>query len=728
MSGRPPAAPVPERLALERGHHAVPHRLLGAHPCKGGAVVRAFHPDAVAVDAIVGGRTVPLAREGDGGMWSGLAPAALPPFAHRLRFRFADGNTWEIDDPYRFEPTLGEVDLHLLAEGTHRRAWERLGAHVRTVDGVEGVAFTVWAPNAKAVSVFGDFCAWDRRLLPLRRVGSTGIFELFVPGVREGQHYKLRVLGADGVERIKADPCARWTERSPGWASRVFRSRHEWGDLAWRERRLTRDWAREALSFYEVHLGSWRRGEGGRLLGYREIAPALADHALALGFTHVELMPIAEHPFEPSWGYQVSGYFAPTSRFGDPDDFRFFVDHLHQRGLGVVLDWVPGHFVKDDWALARFDGTALYEHDDPRRGEHPDWGTSVFNHGRAEVRNFLVANALYWLDEFHVDGLRVDAVASMLYLDYSRKDGEWIPNAHGGREDLDAIELLRQVNGLVRTEHAGCITIAEESTAWPGVTAPPSMGGLGFTFKWNMGWMNDTLRYFATPPAGRRSEHDRLTFAMLYERSERFVNPLSHDEVVHGKGSLLAKMPGDRAQRFANLRMLLGYQWLRPGKKLLFMGSELAPEHEWNQDVELPWAARLDPLHAGVERWLAALGREYRGHPALWERDHDEDGFRWIDCSDREQGVVSWLRQGGGEGLVVILNLSTARRRGYRVGTPHSGWHAVLLCSDDAAYGGGGGAGRAGFDAEAEPMHGHARSIAVDLPPLCVMLLAPRNS
>ncbi|HEY4131844.1 MAG TPA: 1,4-alpha-glucan branching protein GlgB, partial [Gemmatimonadaceae bacterium] len=504
------------------------------------------------------------------------------------RFYYPDGAVWERVDPYRFLPTLGDVDLHLFNEGTHRQLWKKLGAHVRTMDGVNGVAFAVWAPNARRVSVIGDFCGWDGRVFPMRSLGSSGVWELFIPEIGPGSLYKFELLTRDGSLRVKTDPFAFKMEQFPGDASIVeLEELYRWRDDGWMRGRTTRDPVRSPLSIYEVHLGSWARvpEEGSRLLTYREIAPRLVEHVQKLGFTHVELLPVMEHPFYGSWGYQVSGYFAPTSRYGTPDDLRYFVDLLHENGIGVILDWVPAHFPKDDFALRRFDGTALYEHEDPRLGEHPDWGTLIFNYGRAEVRNFLIANALYWLDEFHVDGLRVDAVASMLYRDYSRKAGQWLPNKHGGRENLEAIDFLRQFNETVQTEVRGAMTIAEESTAWPGVTTPIRDGGLGFTFKWNMGWMHDTLTYFSLDPVHRRFHQDQLTFAMLYEYSERFIMPLSHDEVVHLKGSLLAKMSGDEWQKLANLRVLLAYMFTRPGKKLMFMGTELGPWSEWSHDT-----------------------------------------------------------------------------------------------------------------------------------------------
>jgi len=570
------------------GAHHQPHGVLGAHPARAGGrdgvVVRAFHPDARGVTCLPeGGKPLEL-RDLGRGLYAGFLPGASLPLHYRLRFAFDGGGVWEREDPYRFLPTVSDLDLHLFGEGTHRRLWEALGAQHRVHDGVAGTAFAVWAPNATRASVVGDFCGWDGRLFPMRSLGGSGVFELFVPGVEPGMHYKFELLTREGALRLKTDPFALAMQEPPGTDSVVAAHDFEWSDDDWIARREKSDPRREPVAMYEVHLGSWARvpEEGNRPLSYREAAPRLAAHAKKLGFTHIELLPVAEHPFAGSWGYQVSGYYAPTARFGTPDDFRFFVDHCHREGVGVIVDWVPAHFPKDDWALRRFDGTALFEHEDPRRGEHPDWGTLIFNYGRNEVRNFLTANALYWLREFHVDGLRVDAVASMLYLDYSRKEGEWVPNRYGGRENLEAIDFLRETNRLVAEEVPGAITAAEESTAFPGVTQPAAAGGLGFTFKWNMGWMHDTLEYFQKDPYYRSHHHDVLSFAMVYEYSERFVNPISHDEVVHGKHSLLEKMPGDEWQKLANLRALLAYQYVRPGKPLLFMGTELAPRQEWN--------------------------------------------------------------------------------------------------------------------------------------------------
>jgi 1,4-alpha-glucan branching enzyme len=725
-------APEPTAAArLIAGRHPGPHDVLGAHPDTvdgaRGVVVRAFHPDAVGAEVVDGGVATPMSALGRG-LFAVFLPGAALPLAYRLRFRFADGEAWERPDPYRFTPTIGELDLHLFGEGTHRRLWRHFGAHVREHGGATGVAFTVWAPNARRVAVVGDFCRWDGRLFPMRQLGLSGVWELFVPELLAGALYKYELLTPEGQLRLKTDPFAGAMERPPGSASRVVSpSAYAWRDGEWIAARPGRDAPREPMATYEVHLGSWMRvpEQGNRPLTYREIAPRLAAHAARLGFTHVELMPIMEHPFDGSWGYQVTGYYAPTSRFGAPDDFRFFVDTCHQHGLGVILDWVPAHFPRDDFALRRFDGTALYEHEDPRRGEHPDWGTLIFNYGRREVANFLIGNALYWLDEFHVDGLRLDAVASMLYLDYSRKEGEWLPNPQGGRENLEAVSFLRALNDTIALEHPGCFTVAEESTAWPGVTRPTRDGGLGFTLKWNMGWMHDTLAYFAREAVHRRWHQDELTFAMLYEHSEHFVNPISHDEVVHGKRSLLGKMPGDEWQKLANLRTLLAYQYTRPGKQLLFMGTELAPYSEWNHDTSLDWHLAGDPARQGLARFLAALGGLYQAHPCLWRTDPDPETFAWIDCSDRDASVVAYQRRDGAAHLVVVLNLTPVPRAPYRIGLPSAGPYVVRVSSDAPEFGGSGYPVQPLIETEAVPWHGLPQSAPLQLPPLAALVLAP---
>jgi 1,4-alpha-glucan branching enzyme len=640
-----------------------------------------------------------------------------------------------IEELHALPPTLGDKDLWLLGEGRHQRLWSVMGSHPRRLGGREGASFAVWAPNARRVSVVGDFCDWDGMALPMRTLGGSGVHELFVPGVKPGDLYKYEVEGIDGALCLKADPFAFKHEQWPGTASIVQRlDHHDWNDAEWLTAMSHRDPVREPVSIYEVHLPSWRRvpEENNRTLSYREIAPLLAEHCLRLGYTHVELMPVMEHPFGGSWGYQVTGYFAPTSRHGTPDDFRFLVDCLHQAGIGVILDWVPAHFPDDEHGLVRFDGTALYEHEDPRQGLHPDWDTQVFNYGRKEVRNLLLASALYWLDEFHVDGLRVDAVASMLYRDYSRHEGEWIPNEYGGNENIEAIEFLRELNATVRARFPGRMMIAEESTAWSGVTKAPEEGGLGFTFKWNMGWMHDSLAYFGRDPVHRAWHHDQLTFAMVYESSERFLNPLSHDEVVHGKGSLLAKLAGDEWQKLANLRLLLAYQALRPGKQLVFMGTELACEQEWDHDRSLPWHRAEDPPRQGLLRCIEDLGRLYRGHACLWRRDAEPGGFDWIDCADREQSVMSFLRWGDDHGpgpdhVVVIMNLTPVPRGGYRIGLPRGGRYVCCFNTDAGLYGGSDHETRDRVQAERVPWHGREFSAELTLPPLSALVLRPEG-
>jgi 1,4-alpha-glucan branching enzyme len=622
-------------------------------------------------------------------------------------------------------PWIGDVDLFLFNEGTHRRLYDLLGAHVRTVGGVDGVTFAVWAPNARAVRAVGDWNAWDGRVNPLEPVASSGIWAGFVPGIGAGTTYKFELEGADGALKLKADPMARQAEVPPANASVVTETAHVWGDDAWIERRSGEDVVRRPLRIYEVHVGSWRPG-----LGYRDAAVQLADYVSDLGFTHVELLPVAEHPFSGSWGYQVTGYYAPTSRFGHPDDFRFFVDHLHQRGIGVLLDWVPAHFPKDDWALARFDGTALYEHADPRQGEHPDWGTLVFNYGRTEVKNFLTANARYWLDEFHIDGLRVDAVASMLYLDYSREPGQWIPNKFGGRENLDAIAFLKEMNTIVYAEHPGVLMVAEESTAWPMVSRPVDHGGLGFSHKWNMGWMHDTLSYLRHDPVHRKFHHRDLTFGLLYAFTENFVLPLSHDEVVHGKGSLLDKMPGDEWQKFANLRALYAWMWAYPGGKLLFQGGEIAQWGEWNAERGVDWMALEGDLHKGVQELVRAMNRVARDQRALWERDTEVAGFRWLDADDWEHSIFSFLRWSadGRQVVACLANFTPVPREGYRVGLPWPGEWRVLLDSNATFFGGTGfGGTHAVWGDGAVPYQGQPNSGTLTLPPLSVIWLGAQQ-
>ena len=714
-----------EAESIAAGTHADPHLVLGPHQVGKATVVRAFQPDAVSAEVAHAGGTAPMERVGDVGLWEATVPVA-DLAGYRLRFETAS-HRWEADDPYRFLPTLGELDLHLIAEGSHRELWRRLGARVIEHQGVRGTAFAVWAPNARGVNVVCDANYWDAHTLPLRVLGGSGVWELFLPNVGEGTHYKFRITRPDLHQILKADPLARACERPPSTASIVEESTHRWQDDQWMKQRASRSRVDAPLITYEVHLGSWRRNADGTPLDYRESARQLAEHCRSMGFTHIELMPVMEHPFGGSWGYQVTGYYAPTARYGSPDDFRWFVDHLHQQGIGVILDWVPAHFPRDAWALARFDGTALYEHPDSRRGAHPDWGTLVFNYGRNEVRNFLVANARYWVEEFHIDGLRVDAVASMLYLDYSRRAGEWLPNIHGGRENLEAIAVVRETNDALRRDHPGAITIAEESTAWPGVSRSTASGGLGFTYKWNMGWMHDTLDYFEQDPVFRRYHHQKLTFGLWYAWSENFILPLSHDEVVHMKGSLVRKMAGDRWQRFANLRALYAWMWAHPGKKLLFMGGELAQESEWAHDSALDWHLLEQEEHAGVARLVSDICSRYRSIPAAYELDDRPDGFQWIDAGNADQNVIGFVRfdSNGHPGLACMANLSPVVRYEFRVGLPLAGrWEEVV--NTDATNYGGSGQGNLG-SVVTEPVAWHAwdQSARVTLPPLAVLWLAP---
>jgi 1,4-alpha-glucan branching enzyme len=713
------------------GTHHDPHSVLGAHPAPGGGMtVRALRPLATSVIVLLpDGRRFPA-----GHVHQGIFAADLPDDKdvpdYRLSVTYPNGDggpdaEYVTDDPYRHLPTLGEMDLHLIREGRHEELWRVLGAHVRSFGEVTGTAFAVWAPSARGVRVIGDFNFWDGHAHPMRSLGSAGVWELFVPGVQAGSRYKFDICGPDGSWHRKADPMAALAGRPPATDSVVFESSYEWQDEAWLARRAGADPLREPMSVYEVHLGSWRPG-----LSYTELADQLTAYVTGLGFSHVEFLPVAEHPFGGSWGYQVTSYYAPTARFGTPDEFRHLVDRLHQAGVGVILDWVPAHFPRDSWALARFDGTPLYEHPDPRRGEHPDWGTLIFDYGRAEVRNFLVANAVYWLEEFHVDGLRVDAVASMLYLDYSRKAGEWLPNAQGGRENLDAVALLHEVNVTCYKRAPGILMIAEESTAWPGVTRPVHLGGLGFGLKWNLGWMHDTLSYLQRDPLFRGYHHNELTFSMMYAYSENFVLPLSHDEVVHGKGSLLAKMPGDDWKKFAGLRALLAYMWAHPGKQLLFMGSEWGQASEWSQEAGLDWAALRGERHAGLQRLVADLNAAYRDDPALWSGDFTPDGFSWIDANDSAGNVVSFLRlaaDGSGRVLACVANFAGNPHLNYRIGLPLAGRWREVVNTDAPVYGGSGVGNLGAVQAVAEPWHGRPNSARITIPPLAVLWLAPET-
>ncbi len=715
--------------ALVRGRHSDPFAVLGPHETSDGLAVRAFWPRARAIALVspAGATIVPLTRVDAEGLFEGLvADATREAFDYRLRIDDEQGHTFTLDDPYRYGPVLSDFDLHLLAEGTHLRAYERLGARPVTHGIRAGVHFAVWAPNALRVSVVGDFNRWDGRVHPMR-VRTSGYWEIFVPDLGPGDCYKYEVVGPDGRTVLKADPFGRYFETPPRTSTVVWSDAdYAWGDAAWMAGRLaSARWVRRPMSIYEVHLGSWRRAADGRLLTYAEMAAELVPYVKAMGFTHIELLPVMEHPFTGSWGYQVIGFFAPTSRFGRPEDFKAFVDACHQAGIGVILDWVPGHFPKDQHGLARFDGTAAYEHADPRQGEHQDWGTLIFNYGRHEVRSFLLSNALYWIEHFHIDGLRVDAVASMLYLDYSRTEGQWVPNRFGGRENLEAIEFLKQLNMVVESECPGVPIFAEESTSWPGVTRPVHLGGLGFTYKWNMGWMHDMLDYTAQDPVHRKWHHNKITFSLVYAYSERFVLPFSHDEVVHGKRSMLDKMPGDVWQRHATLRALYGYMFVHPGKKLLFMGGEVGQWREWNHDWELDWAVLGDPRHAGLQRWVRDLNAVYGAEPALWERDDEPHGFQWIDCHDHEHSIVSLVRRGGHEAdtLVALVNYTPVPRYEYRIGVPAPGAYREVLNSDAETYGGSnlGNLGEVATDADAA--HGFPQSVRLTVPPLGFLLL-----
>ena len=723
-------------LDLERlvaGQHHDPHHVLGAHPVRDAdgretVVIRAWRPGATSMAILVGEQRIEMRCVHPAGVFAGaLEGSDIPDYL--LEAAYPDGAVVTVDDPYRFWPTLGALDLHLLAEGRHEGLWRHLGAQVRVHQATSGTSFAVWAPGAQAVRVVGDFNGWDGRMHPMRALGSSGVWEIFLPGVGSGAHYKFEVVSQQGQLSLRADPFAFAAEVPPANASIVTQSRYQWQDEAWFAERAATDLLHAPISIYECHLGSWRftqdAGGGWRPLTYREAAEVLPAYLTDLGFTHVEFLPVAEYPFSGSWGYQVTGYYAPTARFGTPDDFRYLVDRLHQAGIGVLVDWVVGHFPKDDWALARFDGTALYEHADPRLGEHPDWGTLVFNYGRHEVRNFLVANALFWIEEFHLDGLRVDAVASMLYLDYSRQEGEWITNRFGGRENLEAIDFIKEFNEVVYRHHPSIMLVAEESTSWPAVSRPTYLGGLGFGFKWNMGWMNDTLVYFSKDPVYRRYHHHELTFALLYAFSENFILPLSHDEVAHGKGSLLGKMPGDRWQQFANLRALLAWMWAHPGRPLLFMGGEIAQNDEWRHDGSVDWHLLDYPEHAGMQALVRALNTVYRQEPAMWEQDFDWTGFRWIDPNDSDNSVLSFLRfpASGGRSVACLANLTPVLRPDYRVGLPQPGRWVEIFNSDSAAFGGS-NALIGTVTAEAIGWHGLDYSAALTLPPLGVVWLA----
>jgi 1,4-alpha-glucan branching enzyme len=722
--------PEPDAIeALVSARHGDPFAVLGPHAYGEGISIRVLAPSAEAVDAVDahGGQTLAsLERLDDRGFFCGLIDAAKPSLAYRLRFRRGDAH-WEADDPYRFPAILGELDVHLLAEGRHRRLYEKLGAHPACVDDTEGVAFAVWAPNALRVSVVGDFNNWDGRRHPMRKRHEAGLWELFVPGVPYNAHYKFELLGANGeLLPLKTDPFGFSQEAPPSTASRVHGLiEHDWRDGDWMAARRGAQDRSAPVSIYEVHVGSWRRGDANSYFDYDRLADELIPYVRDLGFTHVELMPISEHPFSGSWGYQPIGLFAPTARFGAPEAFARFVDRCHSSGIGVLADWVPAHFPSDPHGLVRFDGTALYEHEDPRLGFHKDWNTLIYNFGRREVANFLQSNALFWLDRYHVDGLRVDAVASMLYLDYSREPGEWVPNAYGGRENLEAVAFLREMNTTTYGDYPGTVTIAEESTAWPQVSRPVSGGGLGFGFKWNMGWMHDTLAYISREPVHRAYHHNELTFGLIYAFSENFILPLSHDEVVHGKGSLLGKMPGDRWQKFANLRAYFAFMWTHPGKKLLFMGGEFGQEREWNHDQSLDWHLLADASHRGVQSLVRDLNKLYRATPSLHKLDCEPGGFEWIDGGNADQSVLSYARYGGPKDapVVVVCNFTPVVRHAFRVGVPKGGRWIERINTDGAAYGGSNVGNLGGVQAQETSEHGRPFSIEITLPPLATLVL-----
>ena len=714
--------------AILGAYHGDPFAILGMQEAGGQFVVRVFRPDvrAVAVRETSGrGRAWPALQLHPDGFFEAVLQGATGRFPYVLDFTGHDGRVWSENDPYSFGILLGEVDLHLFSEGQHWQLYEKLGAHLRTCEGVAGTSFHVWAPNAQRVSVVGEFNGWDGRRNPMRKLLGCGVWEIFLPGVSEGAHYKFEVRQSHGGIVLKSDPFAFFGQHGVKTASLVFDlHRYAWSDDAWMTARRAKEWHREPMSIYEVHLGSWQRkaDEGDRFLSYRELADTLLPYVLEMGYTHLELMPVAEHPFEGSWGYQVTGYFAPTSRFGNPDEFRYFVDRCHQAGIGIIVDWVPAHFPKDIHGLATFDGTHLYEHADPRLGEHTDWGTLIPNFGRNEVRNFLIANALFWFDQYHIDGLRVDAVASMLYLDYSRKAGEWIPNVYGGRENLDAIYFLKRFNEVCYERFPGIVTIAEESTAWPGVSRPTYLGGLGFGLKWNMGWMHDFLSYMEKDPVYRRFHQGDITFSLIYAFHEHFVLVLSHDEVVHGKGSLIEKMPGDMWQKFANLRMFYAWMYAHPGKKLLFMGQEFGQWREWDHDRSLDWHLCERPEHDGLKRLVQHLNWTYQNEPALFDQDDSDAGFEWIDFHDSDNSVIAFLRKSRtGDAIAFVINATPMVREAYRVGVSGEGWWAEIINTDAATYGGSNLGNFGGQHAEAIAWQGKSHSLLLRLPPLAVV-------
>ena len=710
------------------GRHHDPFSILGCHRRGKQWVIRAMLPGTAEAQVLIDGEGLPMERLPETDLFTYRVAGDSRP-AYQLRWRPGQGEWRQAEDSYRFGPTVGDLDLHLFAEGKHEHIYRILGAHCCEHEGVTGVRFATWAPNAQRVSVVGDFNNWHGLSHPMRVRGLSGVWELFIPGLDALEKYKFELLDAQGELHLKTDPYGNRFELRPATASVVSPpSGFQWSDQQWLQQRASWDWQQAPLSIYEFHPGSWRRNDDGSFLNFRDMAEELADYVSGLGFTHVELLPVTEHPLDDSWGYQTTGYFAPSQRFGEPDDFRYFVDLMHRRGIGVILDWVPAHFPRDAHALARFDGTALYEHEDPRRGEHTDWGTLIFNYGRNEVKNFLLASANYWLEEYHLDGLRVDAVASMLYLDYSRKAGEWEPNKYGGRENLEAIDFLRELNTLTHGRHPGSLTIAEESTAWPQVTRPTWVGGLGFSLKWNMGWMHDTLSYISQEPVYRQYHHDQLTFGLMYAFSENFLLPFSHDEVVHGKYSMLGKMPGDEWQQFANLRLLYSYMFTYPGAKLLFMGCEFGEPGEWRHHGQLSWDLLERPAHGGLQQLVGDLNRLYRDEPSLHRNQYTPAGFDWVDCHDSTQSVLSYIRRDGADFHLVVLNFTPVVRRGYRIGVPLQGVYLEALNSDSRFYGGGDIGNGPEIPTDPVPWMGHAHSLALTLPPLGALVLRLSDS
>jgi 1,4-alpha-glucan branching enzyme len=712
------------------GDHHDPFSILGMHTVRTtqgqGIAIRAYRPGAEKIVVLSAHASLELQQHQQTGFFEAIVPNQQTHFLYQLEITYPFSHTLTTPDPYTFPPILSDYDLHLFGESNHHHIFDKLGAHPITFHGIQGVSFAVWAPNAKRVSVMGDFNQWNGSQYPMRNRGNTGVWEIFIPHLGPHTVYKYEIKTQSNTLITKSDPYAFYAEHRPKTASIVYDLTNEgWTDEAWIQKRDTTPAHNRPMSIYEVHLGSWRRNpqEGNRSLTYRELAHELVDYVLEMGYTHLELMPIMEHPLDQSWGYQVTGYFAPTSRFGTPDDFKYFVNHCHNNGIGVILDWVPAHYPKDAHGLAYFDGSALYEHADPRQGAHPDWGTLIFNYGRNEVRNFLIANAIFWAEKYHIDGLRVDAVASMLYLDYSRENGEWIPNKYGGRENLEAIEFMKQVNQVIYSRFPGILMIAEESTAWPGVSRPVYLGGLGFGFKWNMGWMNDMLSYIEKEPIHRRYHHDSLTFGLVYAFHENFILVLSHDEVVHGKRSLLDKMPGDRWQKFANLRLFYTYMYGHPGKKLLFMGSEFGQWTEWNENDSLPWHLLAEPDHAGLKHFVKDLNTLYKNEPALFEHDFDPKGFEWLDFGDRDSSVISFQRRAeNGSTLLFICNFTPVPRENYRIGVPFPGHYHEILNSDSELYGGSNKGNMGGITAEKIASHGHNYAISVTIPPLAAVV------